>query len=177
VGDRTAGDEGFDVWLEDRGVAATLVAAMESAGATPLSPEAIDVMRIEAGRPVYGVDIDESVLPEESGQGARSVSYTKGCYSGQEVVAKQKYLGRPRKLLCGVLPERRVTAPAPLHDAAGQEVGRITSCADSPTLGKTIGLATIRAPVPEAGAVLFAGGPAGQVRVVTASLPFIGPSA
>jgi folate-binding protein YgfZ len=134
-----------------------------------IGPAALEVLRIEAGRPRFGVDLDENVLPEESGEGDRAVSYTKGCYAGQEVVAKQKYLGKPRKLLVGVFPEADVETPAAL---AG-DAGRITSCAWSPTLARRIGLAMVKAPVPDVGAEVVT---ESGVRAAVAALPFVAPT-
>ena len=161
VEDCSFGIPGFQVWD---------VVEPAVTGARPISPEALEVLRIEAGRPRFGVDLDENVLPEESGQADRAVSYTKGCYAGQEVVAKQKYLGKPRKLLAGVFLEQAVTPPADLAGGAG----RITSCTWSPTLLRWIGLAMMKAPVPPEGeSVVTESG----VRATVAALPFVPPTA
>jgi tRNA-modifying protein YgfZ len=152
------GAPGFQVW----GLAPVLNAPV-------IGPAALEVLRIEAGRPRFGVDLDETVLPEESGQGDRAVSYTKGCYSGQEVVAKQKYLGKPRKALVGVLPDADLDLPAVL---AG-DAGRITSCVWSPTLGRRIGLAMVKtgAASPDGQVATVSG-----VRATIAALPFVPPT-
>jgi folate-binding protein YgfZ len=169
VVDRDTGEEGFQVWGGGF-PCASLVARLVADGACPISAAALEVLRIEAGRPRFGIDLDESVLPEESGQGLRAVSYTKGCYSGQEVVAKQKYLGKPRRVLAGVLPAEVLATPAALSEAVGGDAaGAVTSCVFSPTLSRPIGLAMLKAPVPEPGRVLLADG---GVRVEVAALPF-----
>lgn len=155
IADGTYGVPGFQVW----GPAPRL-------HAPPIGDAALEVLRIENGRPRFGIDLDETVLPEESGQGDRAVSYTKGCYAGQEVVAKQKYLGKPRKRLVGVFPDADLETPAVL---AG-DAGRITSCAWSPTLGRRIGLAMVKAPVPAGGEVVVT---ASGVRATVAALPFV----
>jgi folate-binding protein YgfZ len=167
VVDRDTGEEGFQVW-GNAFACARMVAQLVAGGACPISAAALEVLRIEAGRPRFGTDLDESVLPEESGQGSRAVSYTKGCYSGQEVVAKQKYLGRPRRMLAGVLPAELLATPADLFEL-GQPAGQMTSCVFSPTLERPVGIAMLRAPVPDPGHVLL--GPDG-VRVEVAALPF-----
>jgi folate-binding protein YgfZ len=177
VADRVAGEDGFDLLVRGAPPAIELLGpTLVRAGATPLAAEALEVLRIEAGRPRFGVDLDETVLPEESGLGALAVSYSKGCYSGQEVVAKQKYLGRPRKLLAGFLLERAVALPATVLDAAGQEAGRLTSCALSPSLGRFLGLGMLRAPAPEPGARLRARSGEDEVGVEVALLPFVRPA-
>ncbi len=94
-----------------------------------VSLPAVEAVRVRAGTPRFGVDLDESVLPAESGLEPEIVSYTKGCYSGQEVVAKQLYLGRPRKRLTslGCCEGEYRVGDQVTH--LGQRLGRITSVA------------------------------------------------
>ncbi len=101
-----------------------------------------EIVRVEHGRPRYGVDLDDSVIPQEAGLNERAVSFTKGCYVGQETVARLYYKGKPNRHLRGL----RLTAPA----AAGEElhlseriVGRVGSSVVSPELGP-IALALVR---------------------------------
>jgi tRNA-modifying protein YgfZ len=82
--------------------------ALESAGAEPVSESAAEVLRVESGRPRYGIDIDDSVIPQEAGLNERAVSFTKGCYVGQETVARLHYRGKPNRHLRGL----RLSAPA-----------------------------------------------------------------
>ena len=103
-------------------------------------------MRIESGRPRYGVDLDDSVIPQEAGLNGRAVSFTKGCYVGQETVARLFYKGKPNRELRGL------KSVAPL--ATGTElrlddrvVGTVTSAAISPRLGP-IALALVRREAP-----------------------------
>src|SRR5262249_682138 len=70
-------------------------AALRDAGAKPIAEDAAEVVRVEHGRPRYGVDLDDSVIPQEAGLNERAVSFTKGCYVGQETVARLHYRGRP----------------------------------------------------------------------------------
>jgi folate-binding protein YgfZ len=172
------GPGGVEAWVLGPGAQAVIHALaieLAPAGAAPLTQSGAEALRIEAGRPRFGVDVDESVLPEETGQGSRAVSYTKGCYSGQEVVAKQKYLGKPRKMLAGAFPARVLRVPAPLF-SGDAEAGVLTSCAHSPALGRPVALAMLKAPVPEPGSVLRAPSDGGDADVVVASLPLSVPS-
>ncbi|HMD57377.1 MAG TPA: glycine cleavage T C-terminal barrel domain-containing protein [Solirubrobacteraceae bacterium] len=138
-------------------------------GAVPVSDAAAECLRIESGRPRYGLDIDDSVIPQEAGLNERAVSFTKGCYVGQETVARLHYRGRPNRHLRGLL----LSSPA----ASGEElllderpVGRIGSCALSPRLGP-IALALVRREAHPGAtvAVREAGAPAEVVE-----LPFSG---
>jgi folate-binding protein YgfZ len=103
---------------------------------------AFEVLRVEAGRPRYGVDLDDSVIPQEAGLNERAVSFTKGCYVGQETVARLHYRGKPNRHLRGL----RLTAPASPGDEIrlGEKVvGRLGSVVVSPRHGP-IALALVR---------------------------------
>ncbi|HST54439.1 MAG TPA: glycine cleavage T C-terminal barrel domain-containing protein [Solirubrobacteraceae bacterium] len=117
-------------------------AALEFAGAKPVSEQAGEVVRVEHGRPRYGIDLDAGTIPQEAGLNERAVNFTKGCYVGQETVARLFYKGKPNRHLRGL----RLSAPV----AAGSEllldkrvVGHLSSSVLSPALGP-IGLALVR---------------------------------
>ncbi len=117
-------------------------AALLDVGAAPTSAAAAEIVRVERGQPRYGVDIDDTTIPQEAGLNERAVSFTKGCYVGQETVARLHYRGKPNRHLRGL----RMSAPA----AYGTElrlgeraVGHLGSVVGSPRLG-TIGLALVR---------------------------------
>ena len=81
-------------------------------------------MRVERGRPRYGIDLDDGVIPQEAGLNERAVSFTKGCYVGQETVARLHYRGKPNRHLRGL----RLSAPAAPGDElrlGEKEVGRV----------------------------------------------------
>ena len=102
--------------------------------AFPVSLEAAEILRIETGRPRHGLDMSADNLPAEAGIVERSVSFTKGCYVGQEPVARMHYKGHPNRHLRGL----RLSAPArpgAALSAAGKDIGRVTSAALSPALG------------------------------------------
>ena len=117
-------------------------AALEAAGAVAVTEEAAETLRVENGRPRYGVDLDDSTIPQEAGLNERAVSFTKGCYVGQETVARLFYRGKPNRHLRGL----RLSAPAATGDAlrlGEKAVGRIGSVALSPAHGP-IALAIVR---------------------------------
>ena len=99
-------------------------------------------MRIEHGRPRYGVDIDESTIPQEAGLNERAVSFTKGCYVGQETVARLHYKGKPNRHLRGLRLSAPVESGAELR-LGERTVGHVASVTVSPTLGP-IALALVR---------------------------------
>ena len=103
-----ATDLGVDV-LCDAADTARVTAALTAAGAVPVDEAAAEVRRVETGRPRYGVDLDDSVIPQEAGLNERAVSFTKGCYVGQETVARLYYRGKPNRHLRGL----RLSGPAP----------------------------------------------------------------
>jgi folate-binding protein YgfZ len=158
-------DIGIDV-LCDGDAVDGVRSALFDAGAAELGEAAAECVRIELGRPRYGIDLDDSVIPQEAGLNERAVSFTKGCYVGQETVARLFHRGKPNRHLRGL----RSAAPIPPGTVlahAGREVGKVTSSANSPRLGP-IGLALVRREAP-IGTIVSAG-PAGDAEVV--ALPF-----
>lgn len=139
--------------------------ALVAAGAVETDAEAAEIIRVEHGRPRYGVDLDDSVIPQEAGLNERAVSFTKGCYVGQETVARLHYRGKPNRHLRGLRLGDAVAPGTPLL-LGDREVGRLTSVARSPRLGP-LGLALVRREA-QPGDVLDAGGIAAEV----VDLPF-----
>ncbi len=114
--------------------------------ARPCSLEAYDVVRIEAGIPVMGRELTESTIPQEAGIVDRSVSFTKGCYTGQELVARIDSRGGnvPRHLHGVVLSGGAPPPPGATLHVDGKEVGVVTSAAFSPGLEAAVALAYVR---------------------------------
>jgi tRNA-modifying protein YgfZ len=134
----------------------------------PEAPEAAaEVVRVESGRPRFGVELDSSVIPQEAGLNDRAVSFTKGCYVGQETVARLHWRGKPNRHLRGLLLAQPATPGDPLH-AGEREVGRVGSAVVSPRLGP-IALALVRREV-EPGDTVAVGAAAAEATVV--ELPF-----
>ncbi len=132
----------------------------------PEVPEAAaEVVRVESGRPRYGIDLDETTIPQEAGLNERAVSFTKGCYIGQETVARLHYRGKPNRLLRGL----RLSAPIASGTAlllGEREVGRIGSSVVSPRHGP-IALALVRREAPVGDSLI-----AGDATALVSELPF-----
>jgi folate-binding protein YgfZ len=159
-------DVGIDL-LCDATHTDSLRAAVEDAGGVPVSEAAVESLRVERGRPRYGVELDDTVIPQEAGLNDRAVSFTKGCYVGQETVARLHYRGKPNRHLRGL----RLAAPAATGDEVRFEsrvVGRLASIAESPDLG-WIALALIRREA-DPGAEVVVG--SGAVGATVVELPF-----
>jgi folate-binding protein YgfZ len=136
-----ATDLGVDLMLE-AAKAQPVASALLERGAAAVSEEAAEIRRIERGRPRYGLDVTDENLPAEVGLEQRAVSFTKGCYVGQEPVARMHYRGHPNRHLRGL----ELSTPAARGDAVvsgEKEVGRVTSTCVSPTFGP-IALAVLR---------------------------------
>jgi folate-binding protein YgfZ len=133
----------------------------------PVPEEAAECLRVEAGRPRLGYDMDADTIPQEAGINERAVSFTKGCYVGQETVARLHYKGKPNRHLRGL----RLSEPAERGTEVllGEKVvGRLGSTCVSPRLGP-IALALIRREA-EPGATVQVGGAAAEVVDVPFSL-------
>ena len=116
--------------------------ALLDAGACEISQATAECVRIEHGRPRYGVELDDGVIPQEAGLNERAVSFTKGCYVGQETVARLFYRGKPNRVLRGLRPSAPDEPGAPIR-FGDREVGHVGSAAVSPRLGP-IALALVR---------------------------------
>ncbi len=142
-----------------------LIAALRARGAEPVSDAAAKCLRIERGRPRYGAELDDTTIPQEAGINERAVSFTKGCYTGQETVARLHYKGKPNRHLRGLRLSEPVPAGTPLM-LGERAVGTLASVAVSPVHGP-IGLALVRREAAP-GALAMAG--AAQAEIV--ELPF-----
>jgi len=134
-------DVGVDI-ICDAADVERLTTALRERDAVPVSQQAAECLRIERGRPLYGIDIDDTTIPQEAGLNERAVSFTKGCYVGQETVARLHYRGKPNRHLRGLRMPEPVAVGAELR-LGERVVGRLTSAVVSPRLGP-IGLALIR---------------------------------
>ncbi len=160
-----ATDGGVDV-LCDADDTDAVRAALEDAGATPVSEAATEIVRVERGRPRYGFDLDDTTIPQEAGLNARAVSFTKGCYVGQETVARLFYRGKPNRHLRGLRMSEPAEVGAELQ-LGERVVGRLSSSVVSPEHGP-IALALVRREAAVGDTVDVQGG--GTAEVV--DLPF-----
>jgi aminomethyltransferase len=123
----------------------------------PIGWAAFNATRIEAGRPLFGIDFDQTVLPAETGQLARAVSFTKGCYLGQEIVARMHARGQIARTIVGIRmsDDALPIAAAPVCDEQRNQVGVVTSSTMSPVLSNSaICLAMVKKQFAAAGTVL-----------------------
>jgi folate-binding protein YgfZ len=134
-------DLGIDV-LCHRQDTDRLRAALEERNVPPVSEAVAECLRVEHGRPRYGVDLDDSVIPQEAGLNARAVSFTKGCYVGQETVARLYYRGKPNRHLRGLRCSEAVQRGDELR-TGDRVVGHVGSAVESPRLG-AIALGLVR---------------------------------
>jgi folate-binding protein YgfZ len=114
-------------------------------GAVPAGIETYNLLRIEAGTPVYGKDIDESNLAPEVGRTAQAISYTKGCYLGQEPIVRVRDLGHVNRTLTGLVIEGNELAPSGTKILReSKEIGHVTSSVFSPRARKVLAMAYLR---------------------------------
>ncbi len=164
-------DHGYDL-IVPVNAAPEVSAAVTAAGAVAADTEVWNILRTEWGIPLYGVDIDETTTMPELGQ--RGISYDKGCYIGQEVVARIRYIGHVNRrfvgFVCdnGAVPEVRSTV-----ELRGKDAGYVTSAVFSPGLGKPIALGFVNRVAAEAGTAVTIAGRDSRVAAHVAALPMI----
>jgi folate-binding protein YgfZ len=165
------GEPGYDLFVE-RAQAGALEPALAAAGTVVLDEATAEALRIEAGVPLFHRDMDEETLPLEAGIEARAISFTKGCYVGQEVVIRVLHRGHGRvvKKLIGLTFERE-PAPAPGAQirSGDREAGQVTSSTMSPALQRPIALAYVHRDFLEPGTTLTVDG----ANAVVTTLPFV----
>jgi folate-binding protein YgfZ len=172
-----AGVAGFDLFVPNAALGAVadkLVAAAKSAGGGAVGWSAWETVRIEAGIPRYGADMDESHLPLECGIEARAIVYGKGCYIGQEVLNRIHTIGHVNRELRGLRLAENLPALPRQGDKllqGGREVGQVTSAVQSPKCGK-IALGYVRREAFQPGTELQLQTVSGESPVTVASLPF-----
>ena len=137
-------EEGFDLFV-DATEAETLRDAFIKAGAEPIGRDTIETLRLEAGIARYGIDMDETNVVTETNLDD-AVSFTKGCYLGQEIIARIKYRGHVAKKLAGLILEGEVSleSGAKIFSVDDKEIGRVTSAGFSPRLARTIALGYVK---------------------------------
>ena len=154
--------------------APALVAQLGRAGAVCAGPDTWDVARVEAGRPEWGLDIDDATIPQEANfDELGAISYVKGCYTGQETVARVHFRGHVNRHLRHLRFPAGEPAPrgATLADESGKPVGDVRSGAVSPRTG-AIAIAMVRREVAP-GTVLRARWEGGEARATVSLLPYV----
>lgn len=168
------GVPGYDVVCA-ASVADRVWQALRSAGAGLAGKEAWDMLRIEAGTPEQGIDIDEDNLVMELGRTDRAICYTKGCFLGQEPIVRARDLGHVNWSLRGLRIAGGEAVPRGAKLVSdGEEVGRVTSAATSPRFGHAIALAFVRRGTDTPGTRLEVSTDNGRRAAEVCSLPFSG---
>lgn len=165
------GQPGFDLWASASLSGRLVEALLARPGVVPLSLAAFDQLRVEAGVPAFGIDFGEEHFPQESGLEAQAVSYTKGCYLGQEIVARIHYRGKANHALRRLVFRGDAVPPAGTRLLfEGQEVGRVGSAVAPLGGGNPVGLAVIHRKGGEPGTVLEVEG-GGAAEMVSGAAP------
>src|SRR5262245_35991707 len=165
------GEPGFDVLVEAIAFQ-PLRAALHHAGAVELDPATAEVLRVEGGVPKFRQDMDEETIPLEAGIESRAISFTKGCYVGQEVIIRVLHRGHGRvaRKLVGLSKTGDVVPPAGSRIRAGdREIGEVTSSTRSPALQMPIALGYVHRDFVEPGTRVAVDGAQGEV----VTLPFV----
>jgi folate-binding protein YgfZ len=159
----TRGLEGFDC-VAEAAPAMSLADHLAAAGATPISHALLEERRILTGFPRLGAEIDEKTLPQEIGlDEIGAVSYTKGCFLGQETVARVHFRGHANRHLAGIVLERPpIVLPAELSEG-GRPLGRLTSACWWEAGGHYAGLAVVRREAVAGATVQLADGSSGTI--------------
>jgi folate-binding protein YgfZ len=148
-------------------------------GAETVDLDTLDVLRVEAGVPRFGVDMTEETIPLEAGIEDRAISFTKGCYVGQEVIVRvtQRGGGRVAKKLVGLTVEGADVPPAgaPVR-SGGREIGRVTSAVTSPLLDRVIALGYVHRDFVNPGTAVQVVDGAQHIPAIVTALPFVAPA-
>lgn len=127
--------------------AAAVLVALREKGAALCGTDVVEALRIESGTPIFGPDITEENLPQEIRRDAQAISFTKGCYLGQETVARIDAMGHVNRLLSGVrflAPDAAIPSAGTELHSGGKVVGQVTSSAWSPRLNQPLAFALLR---------------------------------
>ncbi len=170
---------GFDLYVATERKAG-LVQRLVDSGLPEIDAGTWRTYRVEAGRPEYGVDMDEDTIPLEAGIEGRAISFTKGCYVGQEVIVRVRDRGHGRvaRRLVGLtgpqaaIGEEAVVAAGDVLLDGEREVGRVTSAAVSPLVGRTIALGYVHRDSTSEGRAVQARAASGMVALTVTALPF-----
>ena len=160
-------DAGADLIVAgDRAGAERIEAELIERGAEPVSRDAAEILRVEAGRPAFGAEMGNETIPQEAGINERAVSFTKGCYIGQETVARLHYKGKPNRRL------RLLRAEEPLEAGTvvtlgERELGKVGTAVLSPARG-SLALAILRREAEPGAEVLVAGTTPARVEEIEA---------
>ena len=179
------GELGFRLFIERSG-ASRLYDALMSAGAVAVNAATVEIARVESGRPLFPNDMNQETIPLEAGIDDRAISFTKGCYVGQEVIIRILHRGHGRiaRKLVGLTVDSGWPSGTSGVPEAGAElwsngqaepVGRVTSAVHSPTLGQVIALGYTTRELAEPGTVVQITLRGGRADAVVTTTPFVSP--
>jgi folate-binding protein YgfZ len=166
-------EDGFDIFVPSE-EASDLWNAFHKAGAESVGFDALEMLRVEAGEARYGIDMDETNVVSEANLDD-AVSFTKGCYIGQEIIARIKYRGHVAKKLTGLMFESEVRASrgAKIISIEEKEIGRITSVIFSPHLNRTIAMGYVKYDFLSPGTTVKVSADEQQLSAIICDLPFV----
>jgi folate-binding protein YgfZ len=165
------GEPGYDLFV-DRARAAALIAALAAAGAVEADAATAETIRIESGTPLFHRDMDEATIPLEANLESRAISFSKGCYVGQEVVIRVLHRGHgrvARKLVGMLVGGGDVPASGTTIRSGDREIGAVTSSTWSPALQRPIALGYVQRDFVEPGTQVTIGEASAEVT----ALPFV----
>lgn len=167
------GEDGFDLFA-NASQKEHLFESFADAGAHTVSPDTLETLRIEAGIPRYGIDMDETNVVTETNLDD-AVSFTKGCYVGQEIIVRVKHRGHVAKKLTGLVFETEVNLErgAKILSTDDKEIGRVTSVAFSPRLNRTIAMGYVKYDYLEPGTSVSVASGQSDAAATVAELPLI----
>lgn len=167
------GVAGFDA-IANAADIQTIETALVTAGAVRATDDDVETVRIESGRPRFGVDTDHDTIPLEAGLEDRAISRTKGCYVGQEVIVRviDRGRGRVARRLVGLTLAAAVPVPSPgaRLTADGKDIGRVTSATFSPSLARPIALGYVQRDFVEPGTTVSVDG---SGDAIVSALPLV----
>lgn len=166
-------EDGFDLLIEANN-SSKVGDALTAAGAALISNATFETLRIEAGVPLYGIDMDENNVVTETNLDD-AVSFTKGCYLGQEIIVRIKHRGHVAKKLSGVVLDDSTPVPrnSKIISSEGKEIGRVTSSTFSPRLGRAIALGYLKYDYLAVGTEVKVAAPESETNSTVADLPFV----
>jgi aminomethyltransferase len=170
-----SGEKGFDLLIpSSRGeeIWTRLLEKGKSNGLIPAGKETFETIRIEAGIPQYGVELSEEVLPQEAGLEKMAISYTKGCYIGQETIARLHYLGHTNRSLVGLLLDQNIPEKNDTIISGDKKIGLITSTTYSPSLKRIISLGFLQRQYVQPGTAVEIDHRGEKIKAVVTELPF-----
>ncbi len=175
IADAPFGVPGFTMFAEAAN-AERVIRRLTDVGAVATTLETLDVLRVEAGRPAFLIDMDEHTIPLEAGIEERAISFTKGCYVGQEVIIRVMHRGHGRvakKLVGLMLAQAELPKRGGLIVAGDREVGKITSAVWSPLLQQGIALGYVHRDFTEAGTLVLVRSEGNSISARVSFLPFV----